>query len=254
MKCADCRDALNAFVDAEIDDENATQIREHLAGCSDCQRELSVLAETSTLLKEGLVRHAAPDVLKARLRSALAQDDPFAEQPRRRRLRSWMTLAAAGVVIAVASSAVTLAVSRRDTAPAPDAQVLASHLRSLMPGHLTDVASTNQHNVKPWFNGRVDFAPAVPSLDSAGFPLIGGRLDYLDGRPVAALVYGRRQHMINVYSWPAASGPANSPAAASTLRGYHLVTWTEDGLTYWAVSDLNAPELQTFVNAFASAR
>jgi anti-sigma factor RsiW len=254
MKCADCRDALNALVDDETDVANAPQIREHLAGCPECQRELQVLAETSTLLKEGLVRHAAPDVLKARLRSALAQEDPFAEAVRPRRLRSWMTLAAAGVVIAVASSAVTLAVSRHTETPAPDAEVLASHLRSLMPGHLTDVVSTNQHNVKPWFNGRVDFAPAVPNLDSAGFPLIGGRLDYLDGRAVAALVYGRRQHMINVYSWPSTSGPANSPAATSTLRGYHLVAWTEDGLTYWAVSDLNAKELETFVNAFASAR
>ena len=122
-----------------------------------------------------------------------------------------------------------------------------------MPGHLTDVASTNQHNVKPWFNGRIDLSPLVPSLDSIGFPLIGGRLDYLDGRAVAAVVYARRQHVINVYSWPV-NAPDIAPVNRTTEKGYHLVEWRRDGLEAWAVSDLNRAELTEFVRAFMAAR
>lgn len=251
MRCADCRDSLNALVDDELDPVTAADVRAHLADCADCQREHQVLADTSALLKDGLVRHVAPDVLKARLRSALAQPSPYDEPVRRR--RSWVPLVAAGVMIAFASSAITLVATRRQPEPAAANEVLASHLRSLMPGHLTDVASTNQHNVKPWFNGRVDFSPSVPNLDSAGFPLVGGRLDYVGGRPVAALVYGRRQHMISVYSWPA-TAPGNRAPAELDVRGYHLVTWTEGGLTDWAVSDLNPQELATFVQDYRAPR
>ncbi|MGH7618336.1 MAG: anti-sigma factor family protein [Gemmatimonadaceae bacterium] len=248
MRCADCRDSLNALIDGELDADATTLVRDHIANCEECRRERDMLADTSSLLQEGLVRYPAPDVLKARLRTAFARPRPF-EEPARPRASRWMSLAAAGAVIALASSAITLSVSRRDVPPAPESDVLASHLRSLMPGHLTDVASTNQHNVKPWFNGRVDFAPAVPDLDSAGFPLIGGRLDYIRDRPVAAVVYGRRQHMISVYSWPAGGSTSSAPVAGS-LRGYHLVDWTADGITYWAVSDLGTQELDTFVRAF----
>jgi anti-sigma factor RsiW len=122
-----------------------------------------------------------------------------------------------------------------------------------MPGHLTDVASTNQHNVKPWFNGRIDLSPVVPSLDSAGFPLIGGRLDYVDGRAVAAVVYARRQHMINVYSWPS-GGQDLRPIEAGAEKGYHLMRWRRDGIEAWAVSDLNRAELAEFVRDFMVAR
>jgi anti-sigma factor RsiW len=249
MRCADCRETLNALVDGEIAGDEAVEIRDHLAGCDECRREHRLLTETSSLLKEGHVRYPAPDVLKARLRSALAQAQPL-DAPRPVRGPSWIVLAAAGLVIAVASSATTLAVARRGLETAPGSEVLASHLRSLMPGHLTDVASTNQHNVKPWFNGRVDFAPAVPDLDSAGFPLLGGRLDYIGDRPVAAVVYGRREHKISVYSWPAESGAGDRAPVESDVRGYHMMTWRSGGLTYWAVSDLNSKELDEFVRAF----
>jgi anti-sigma factor RsiW len=247
MRCAECRESLNALIDGETATDHATEIREHLAGCAECRREHGVLVETSSTLRNGLVRHPAPDVLKARLRNALAQPHPFEEPPRQ---RSWMALAAAGLVIAVASSGITLAVARRAPRNAPAAEVLSSHVRSLMPGHLTDVTSTDQHNVKPWFNGRVDFAPSVPGLDSLGFPLVGGRIDYVGDRPVAALVYGRRQHMISVYSWPAETGRGDHGPAASEARGYNLSTWTSGGLAYWAVSDLNRRELDEFVRAF----
>jgi anti-sigma factor RsiW len=131
-------------------------------------------------------------------------------------------------------------------------QVLASHVRALMPGHLTDVASTDQHTVKPWFNGRLDYSPAVSDFVGAGFPLIGGRLDYVGGRQVAALVYGRRQHMIDVFLWPTGSGP-RAGAASLTRQGYHLLHWVGPQYTYWVVSDLGAPELRQFADLLRAA-
>jgi anti-sigma factor RsiW len=139
---------------------------------------------------------------------------------------------------------------------APDAPVaeavLASHIRSLMPEHLTDVRSNDQHNVKPWFNGRLDFSPTVPRLDEQGFPLLGGRLDYVHGRPVAVVVYGRRQHVINVFSWPASDDRAATPEPRSR-NGYNLERWRQGGVEYWAVSDLNSAELQTFAELLRRA-
>jgi anti-sigma factor RsiW len=157
-------------------------------------------------------------------------------------------MAAAGVLIAALSSIATFAVMRAPANSASEEQVLASHVRSLMPGHLTDVVSTDQHNVKPWFNGKVDLSPPVPDLAANGFVLAGGRVDYVGGRAVAVVVYTRRQHVINVYSWPSAG---DAPPRAATRNGFHLVRWRHDGLEHWAVSDLNAGELNELVTAYA---
>jgi len=254
MHCADYRELLSALVDDELMADEVADVRQHLAGCADCARDYDALEEVSRRLKEGVVRHSAPDVLKARIRSALAQPDAFspaAEPPRAPGRLRWTTLAAAGLVIAVASSAVTFgALHRAGPGNGVPEALLDSHIRSLMPGHLTDVVSTNQHLVKPWFNGRLDLSPSVPNLDSLGFPLIGGRLDYIEGRPVAVVVYGRRQHVINVYSWPVNGASGTRPAAADQ-RGYHLVEWRAGDVEYWAVSDLNRVELDQFVKLFA---
>ena len=117
-----------------------------------------------------------------------------------------------------------------------------------MPGHLTDVVSTDQHQVKPWFNGRVDLSPAVPNLDSTGFLLTGGRIDYIDGRAVPVVTYKRRQHVINVYA-RRAEGPASS-ATNESRNGFHMIEWQSGGLDYWAVSDLNSAELEQFIALF----
>ena len=124
-------------------------------------------------------------------------------------------------------------------------QVLTAHLRSLQLGHLTDVASTDRHTVKPWFAGKLDFSPTVIALDSVGFPLVGGRLEYVGGRAVAALVYGRRLHTINVITWPAESASEVAPHLVSK-NGYNVANWTARGMTYWVVSDLGADELRAF--------
>jgi anti-sigma factor RsiW len=122
-------------------------------------------------------------------------------------------------------------------------EVVASHIRSLMVDHLSDVVSTDQHTVKPWFDGKLDFAPVVVNLADQGFPLIGGRIDYLDNRPVTALVYQRNKHIINLFIWPSTDAPETTP---TTIQGYHLINWTAGNTTYWAVSDVELSELQTF--------
>lgn len=251
MQCPDCRALLDAFLDNELPERERDTVREHLAGCADCSRELAVLERGSSLAQEHLVHYQAPDVLKARIASAIAGarassgDTP----PARARPRRWWRLAAAGLLIALASGGLTYAVVRagRPSHTLAD-EVLASHIRSLMPGHLTDVQSTNEHNVKPWFDGRVNLSPKVPALDSAGFPLVGGRLDYLDGRVVAVVVYARRQHLINVDAWPE-HGPNEEPATTDA-QGYHLVHWRSDNVEYWAVSDVESSELSRFVSLY----
>jgi anti-sigma factor (TIGR02949 family) len=249
MRCAECRDRLDAYLDAELPPSEAEVMSVHVEGCADCAREYAVLAATSRQLKEGLVHYSAPDVLKARILNALAQPGASRGSAAPSWTR-WTQLAAAALVIAVASSATTVAVLHRGTASSRSVadEVLASHLRSLMPGHLTDVASNDQHNVKPWFNGRVDLSPPVPRLDSAAFPLLGGRLDYVASRPVAAVVYSRRQHIINVYSWPSAGDDRKESTVSA--QGYHLVSWRNGQVESWVVSDLNAKELSDFVALF----
>jgi len=251
MQCADCRALLDAYVDHELPEAERAAVREHLAGCAGCSRELSDVERASSLAKEHLVHYRAPDVLKARISSAIAGErsvSASAPQVTRRRAR-WWPLAAAGVLIALASGGLTYALTgQRGASHGVADEVLASHIRSLMPGHLTDVQSTNEHNVKPWFDGRVDLSPKVPDLDSAGFPLVGGRLDYIDGRVVAAVVYARRQHLINVESWPE-HGPDEDPQTTNA-RGYHLVYWRSDNVEYWAVSDVEPGELTRFVEEY----
>lgn len=255
MTCAQCRELLDAYVDGELPRDDDEAVREHMASCADCAREHARIVGLSRRIGESLVKYPAPDVLKARIRVALAQPDPLAPAAPASRSMTTRRLALGGLGVAVASSILTFAIVR-GVAPSRSLadDVVSSHIRALMPGHLTDVASTSQHNVKPWFNGRVDLSPPVPNLDSLGFPLIGGRLDYLRDRTVPVIVYGRRQHLIDVYSWPDTHEDGGPALSESNRNGYNVIAWHAGGLSLEAVSDLNRPDLEQFVKTFNAAR
>ena len=253
-RCQPTRASLGAYVDGELPPEDFAAIADHLATCAHCSAEYQSVLDTIALARTQLERFTAPDVLRARIRATIAttpaeHEAARPDAPRRegQRWSRWVRPAsvAAGFLIAAAlGSGTTLLVRREAEAPSIASQVLSSHLRSLMPNHLTDVASNDQHNVKPWFNGRLDSSPTVPRLDDQGYPLLGGRIDYVGGRPVAVVVYGRRQHLINVFSWPAAGADETLTAAAS--NGYTMYHWRSGGIEHWVVSDVNAAELKTF--------
>lgn len=219
------------------------------------------------LIRRHGMRYAAPPGLAARIGAALdaahAETSSSAEAPhtetqvvplRRRRSSVWrpLALAASFVLAIVLSSGTTWYVTASNQQDQLAEAVLASHVRSLQVQHLTDVPSSNQHTVKPWFDGKLDLSPPVVDLTDQGYPLIGGRLDYLDGHPVAALVYKRNQHVINLFVWTRkSSGPAPQPPAE--IQGYNLRQWRQGDMTFWAVSDVEGSELDTFVKDFRTA-
>jgi len=232
---------IDAYLDGEIAPPDAVELEEHLRACPDCSRLERRRRAVRVAVREHLPRFPAPDMLRARVR---AQVQAETRQTHRRRAPTWTALAVAASLAVVAFGSWQLAL-RGAAGEAITNQVLASHVRSLMPGHLTDVLSSDQHTVKPWFNGKLDFSPPVYDFAGGGFPLVGGRLEYVDGRPVAALAYSRRQHVINVFLWPADRGRTAGPRAA-TLQGYHLLHWATPAYAYWVASDLGLPELNDF--------
>jgi anti-sigma factor (TIGR02949 family) len=246
MSCGNTQELLSAFVDGELSPRQATEVAEHLAMCEACSHEYDMVLKTVQILRAELAPSPAPDVLRARIQSTLREQPPARlSVVRPEPSIPWRAIAAV-LMIAVSSSALTwIVTNRRSAEPELRDEVLASHIRSLMPDHLTDVRSNDQHNVKPWFNGRLDFSPAVPRLDDAGFPLIGGRLDYVHNRPVAVVVYARRQHLINVYAWPT-DASTELASSLSSRQGYNVLHWRHAGVEQWVVSDLNPPELQQF--------
>jgi anti-sigma factor RsiW len=240
---------LDAYVDGELAPREVRELEAHLAGCKACARLHGARVALGTAIRAQSPALRAPDGLEMRVRASLRAAAPH---PGPRRVIAsgaarWLALAASLAVVAVGGW--RLGQSRAGDA-ALAGQVLASHVRSLMPGHLTDVVSSDQHTVKPWFNGKLDFSPPVYDFAGRGFPLIGGRLDYAGGRPVAALVYGRRQHLINVFLWPARRGAGGGPAAFDQ-QGYHLLHWTTPEYTYWVASDVGAAELREFAGLLA---
>jgi len=235
---------LDAYLDGELAAGDARELEAHLAQCAECARFRDGRLELRAAIAAGVPAFQAPDLLRQRVRAALKTAAP-ARAPYRLGFRSvWRPLAVAASLAVVAFGSWTLSL-RHAAGEALADDVLSSHVRSLMPGHLTDVLSSDQHTVKPWFNGRLDFSPPVYDFAGRGYPLLGGRLDYVDGRAVAALVYGRRQHLINVFLWPAMRGPSGVPKTRDR-QGYHLLHWTTPDYTYWVVSDLGLTELHDF--------
>jgi anti-sigma factor RsiW len=247
VNCQHARILIHGYVDGELDLVRSLELERHMRSCRDCAQAYDAQLDLRAAIGAGSLAYAAPAQLRQRVRSSLRQAGPAGAAPRMPPWR-WLGLAAALLIVAIAAGtlAYTLRAPRVDDRVAEE--VLDSHVRSLMANHLTDVASSDQHTVKPWFDGKLDFSPAVVDLKGQGFPLIGGRLDYIDSRPVAALVYQRRLHVINLFIWPAAASAA-APRDMNQ-QGYQLLYWRQGAMMYWAVSDVSADDLQAFVQLY----
>lgn len=245
------RHLLHGYFDGELDLVRSIEFEEHLKTCPECTRELREQQNLRQSLRTGELYERAPESLRTRVRAALPVEiQPKAAPVGRRRALEWLAVAAAIVIAAVLGARVIPNIGGQQQTNLLAQEVVASHIRSLQPGHLYDVQSTDQHTVKPWFDGKLDFAPPVIDLASQGFPLVGGRLDYLDHRDVAALVYQRQKHLINVFIWPVEGKPAEPPAI-QTIQGYNLVFWSSSGMYFYAASDLNVSELRQFTQLLA---
>jgi anti-sigma factor RsiW len=233
------RDLIDAYVDGELDLVSSREVKAHLEFCADCRQAAENIQKVRSIVQNAQLAYRAPSQLRRNIRTALRREDKASS------LSSFGALA-----IAAACALVILAglqFMQRDRASGSMAeQVVASHVRSLLATHLVDVASSDQHTVKPWFDGKLDFAPPVKDFASQGFPLEGGRLDYFNGAPAAALVYQHNKHPINLFIQPAAHDRDTAPSSR-TVRGYNLFQWSRGGFNYWAVSDLNTSEFGEFV-------
>jgi anti-sigma factor RsiW len=239
MECRSARNLLDAFADQELDLASSRQIEDHLEICPACQRQLEAIGAIRTGIANPALYHTAPQSLRMDLERMIGQ------APRAHPALRWGWVAAAACLLLTmgflwSSSRWALDQSNRQVA-----EVLSDHLRSLQAEHLMDVPSTDQHTVKPWFAGRLDFSPPVHDLKADGFPLVGGRLDYLQGRPVAGLVFHHRKHIINLLVLP-----GDSTDLTITQQGYNIVRFTSAGMTMWAVSDMAMDDLKHFAQLY----
>jgi anti-sigma factor RsiW len=255
-QCSEWELMLHGFIDGEVDSAHSLQLERHLATCSYCANQLQRFRSMKQIVSQKGVRWQTPSHVREQVLSAVSREATTharslaaleTEKNEKRFnvlgfIKQWMFVPS---LAALAASLFLVIAPIHDHSTIED-EVVAGHVRSLLVNHLTDVATSNQHTVKPWFNGKIDFSPPVVDLASQGFPLVGGRVDYIGGRVVAALIYRRQAHLINLFVWPA------SPAAAITtsIDGYNMDNWSKDGLTFWAVSDVSADDINKFRETF----
>ena len=269
MTCDEAIKLMDGYLDGELDPITSQTIEQHLRECGRCDQAYKTQGSLIRAIGNATPYFKASAELRERIQSSLrkettgqpvrngvrgAQVLSYKRQQEPRSILSeipwnWLGLAAAIILAAIIVSNVLPRLQRPGNDQFLATQLIAGHARSLMANHLTDVASSDQHTVKPWLDAKLDFAPAVVDLSNEGFPLIGGRLDYLDNRAVVALIYQRRKHFINLFVWPAGPDETRTPKTI-TRQGYQLVHWVESDLNYWAVSDINEKELQEFKQLF----
>jgi anti-sigma factor RsiW len=247
MTCEQARPLLSAYTDRELDLVSSLDLEHHMQACAGCAALRRQHEDVRAAAAAAPLLFTPPKGLERRVRTAVRREagrSAWFAAPGWR----WAAVPVAATLAALLSW--TVAVQRPGSSETPLlAELVSGHVRSLMVDHLVDVASSDQHTVKPWFNGKVDFAPPVTDFTAEGFPLVGGRVDYIAGRPVAVLIYRRRQHTINVFIWPSAKDDAEQPRPAA-FEGYHLLRWSASGLTFWAVSDVNSADLESLAQLF----
>ena len=245
MNCEEARQLLDPYHDGELDLERSLAVERHLETCASCTLALKRLRALQEVIAPAYF-HAPAD-----LRASLRPKRKIIPLTTSARPAPWLLRGLALAAALVVGFFLAQNFSGRSPSQTLLAEITDSHIRSLAGTHLTDVASSNQHTVRPWFEGKIDFAPPVEDLSSKGFPLVGGRLEYISGRAVAALVYERRKHFINLFVWP---GNGVEPIRASqSQRGYNVVHWRNSGMTYWAISEIGAEELRQFADAVSNA-
>ena len=255
MSCHRAPELLHGYVDGELDRLQTAEVERHIEQCEDCKLDYRSQVNLRSSLDDTSFYYQAPANLKQRIRLSL-QKEAKAKPTQPTFPWGWaiagVSLALLLLIGAVWNVVPLLIQPSNEELLARD--IVANHIRSLqMTNHLTDVLSSDQHTVKPWFDGKLDFAPPVKDFSSQGFPLIGGRLEYLNNRAVAALIYQRQKHYINLYIWPA--GQRNATAEVFGERqGYNLLHWTNSGMNYWAISDLNSVELHEFARLVQEAQ
>jgi mycothiol system anti-sigma-R factor len=269
VNCEEIKNLMDAYLDGELDALTSQKVEQHLRNCRKCEEAYEVETAMAHAISQAAPYYKAPPELRERIQvslreaigapasRAVTEDDSFpVRRPEAVRRGvffdmpwNWLALAAAIALAAIVASSFLPKVRQPGADQFLATELIASHVRSLMADHLTDVASSDQHTVKPWLDVKLDFAAPVVDLSSDGFPLIGGRLDYLDNHSVAALVYQRRKHFINLFIWP--TTPLDGKEQKIVERdGYHLVHWADSDFTYWAVSDVSVGDLQTFQRSF----
>lgn len=249
MSCQETRELIHGYVDRELDLVKSVQIEEHLRDCQACTETYKGIRNLRSALTNNALRFEPSKNFENRLRAKLRQVEGPGEAktgPTLIILRlQWLVAAASLATAVIIVLAIAAIFARPSDGDALAQEVVSSHVRSLLADHITDVPSSDQHTVKPWFNGKLDFSPPVKDLTQQGFSLNGGRLDYVGNRTVAALIYQRRQHLINLFIWPS-TGPGDMSEKAAVRQGYNVVHWTKGAMNYWAVSDINLAELQQF--------
>ncbi len=248
MSCSSSEHLLELYLDGELAVRESAEIRKHIGGCSACANQYQWLEQIRTDIRMHVGRYEPPADLEQRVRTALRKAAAEKKHPGWL-LANWMAVAASILLCVSIGWNVALLRSHSSASHQLAQEILSSHLRSLIGAHLVDIPSSDQHTVKPWFNGKLNFSPEVKDFARQGFPLIGGRIEYIDDQPVAALIYQRRQHLINLFMWPAAS---SSPSGYSAMkkRGYNLVSWMQDGMNCWLVSDVQSSELEQLAQLY----
>jgi anti-sigma factor (TIGR02949 family) len=245
MTCDEARNSLDAYVDGELDLSRQLEMEAHVEGCANCQNEVGQITNFKTLLRSNMPAYLAPPELQSKIRATLQKES--------RTRHEWFFSYGKQLAYAAALIALGFALSWTwfSVAPRKDNQLVAdaisNHARSLMVSHLLDCTSSDQHTVRPWFNGKLDYSPPVPDLAQAGYSLKGGRIDMLDRRAVAAIVYEHGEHVINLFVWPA--GDQKIDIDLQSQHGYHYCAGNISGFNYFCISDVSGPDLEAFEDA-----
>ena len=261
MDCKQSQEYMSAYLDGELGPSESAQLSAHLEGCRQCRTMQEELHALRALVGHEATRHRAPEYLRHRIRAAIKTEQqrsaigkPTRSGGIKRWPWAWINLGLAGLSTAAFALTLNLYWSQPSAEDQLDQELVASHYRALMPDHLSDVVSTDQHTVKPWFTGKLDYSPPVYDLAQQGYPLLGGRLDYVNHRPVAAMAYGHRKHIINLYVWPiAAEGKAGAVARhTASSQAYQLLRWRQGEMEFSAISDVNGQDLAEFARLLQS--